>query len=216
MVYIAEIRHSSTGTHGMSPGSQVVLASPGVRFRKHAICKQYKWHKCEIVGLIPLHTLVPDLLPSLVCLSTEKDKIEFLALFFWLYLFRRHFWIESMSFCKCCVALNKYLILLFIIITRPSGIWKSNGNIKAANIRKKAHIQKIKSNEKPELPKLFPWNLGISAWCLSGKCGSAKGATCLKIGIIGISYMYYIKDDIRLFELIIGFVHKIYSFLCTI
>lgn len=85
MVYIAEIRHCSTGPHCMSPGIQVVLSMPGVGFRKHAICRQHKCHKCEIVGVIPLDTLILKLLLSLVCLSTEKDKIEFLALLFWLY-----------------------------------------------------------------------------------------------------------------------------------
>ena len=119
-----------------------------------------------------------------------------------------------MSFCKCCAALHKCLVVLLLIITtRPSHTWRFNGNIKTANIRPKVHTQKIKSNEAPEPPKcgrLFPWNLCISAWCHFGKCGSAKEVTCLEIGIIGISYMYYTKKDISLFDLIMAFVQKVW------
>lgn len=68
--------------HGMSPGFQVVLSLPGVGFRKHAICKQHKWHECEIVVVIPLPVLILELLTSLVCLSTEKHKIQVLSFAF--------------------------------------------------------------------------------------------------------------------------------------
>lgn len=82
MVYIAEIRHCSTGP---------------LVFKQ--CCPFWVWDSesmpcanntssisVRLQDILPLNTLIMALLLSLDCLSTEKDKIEILALLFWLHV----------------------------------------------------------------------------------------------------------------------------------